>query len=185
MKAYKAGIAKYNAILEEYPDVKQALAPAAAPAKQVAKPEEQKATAASAASLTFTAIYEKFHDAESTNAMSVIDSEIARCTKVRDSSTDEEVQDVMDERIAQLEMNKESIQGDIEAGILSIEGYVAQLKKYQASETANIKKAKEAGVGKEHLKLIMDRIDTVKGEIAEMDQGMAGQAAEAEAAAAA
>jgi hypothetical protein len=28
MKKYKEGLAKYNAILSEYPDVKQALAPA-------------------------------------------------------------------------------------------------------------------------------------------------------------
>lgn len=68
---------------------------------------------------------------------------------------------------------------------MDVAGYVAQIKKYLAYEVANIKKAQAAGLGAEHLKLIMDRIDTVKAEIAEMEQGLAGQEAEAEAATAA
>jgi len=171
--------------LDEFPEVKQALAPAtaAAAAKPVAKPEEQKAPAQQSA-LTVTEIYEKFHDSEQTNAMSVIEKELTRCAQVKDSSKDEEIQDLMEERIEQLKMNKESTEEDINGGFMSIDGYLAQLKKYLAYEMANIKKAKAAGIGNEHLKLIMDRIDTVKAEIAEMEQGMAGQVAEEEAAAA-
>lgn len=112
MKKYKEGLAKYNAILEEYPEVKQALAPAAAaaaaPAKPVAKPEEKKQAPANAASLSITQIYEKFHDSEETNSMAVIEKEVTRCTEVKNSSTDEEVQDLMEERIEQLKMNQES-----------------------------------------------------------------------------
>jgi hypothetical protein len=107
--------------------------------------------------------------------MSVIEKELTRCAQVKDSSADEEVQDLMEERMEQLKMNKESTEEDINGGFLSIEGYLAQLKKYLAYEVANIKKAQAAGIGADHLKLIMDRIDTVKGEIAEMEQGMAGQ----------
>lgn len=116
--------------------------------------------------------------------MSVIEKELTRCAQVKDSSKDEEIQDLMEERIEQLKMNKESTEEDINGGFMSIDGYLAQLKKYLAYEMANIKKAKAAGIGNEHLKLIMDRIDTVKAEIAEMEQGMAGQVAEEEAAAA-
>ena len=75
----------------------------------------------------------------------------------------------MEERIEQLTMNKESTEGDIGCGLLTIDGYLNNLKKYQAYEVNNISNAKAAGVGKEHLMLIMDRIDVVKAEIAEME----------------
>jgi hypothetical protein len=66
-------------------------------------------------------------------------------------------------------MNKESTEGDIGCGLLTIDGYLNNLKKYYKYEVANIGKAKAAGVGKEHLMLIMGRIDIVKAEIAEME----------------
>lgn len=136
MHAYKAGIAKYNAILDEFPEVKEALAPAsAAAAKPAAKAEEKKTAPsnqppAQQSSLTITEIYEQFHDAEQTKAVSVIEKEITRCQQVKDSSTDEDIQDLMEERIEQLKMNKESTEEDINGGFLTVEGYLAQLKKY-------------------------------------------------------
>lgn len=75
----------------------------------------------------------------------------------------------MEERMEYLTMNKESIEGDIGCGLMTIDGYLKKLKKYLAYEVANVGKAKAAGVGNEHLVLIMNRIDAVKGEIAEME----------------
>lgn len=187
MRKYKESLAKYNAILDEFPEVKEALAPPGTKAA-AAKPEEQKKAPAAAteqATMSITDIYETYHDAEQTKAMSVIEKELTRCSQIKDSSKDEDIQDLMEERIEQLKMNKESTEEDINGGFLSIDGYLAQLKKYCAYEVANLKGAQGAGIGAEHLELIQDRIDTAKSEMADMQAGMAGQAAEAEAAVAA
>jgi hypothetical protein len=101
MKKYKDGLAKYNAILNEYPDVKQALAPAAPVTAAVAKPVATKpaAPAQKAAELTLREIYETYHDAEETCSMGVIEKECTRCGQIKDTSPDEETRDIMEERI--------------------------------------------------------------------------------------
>ena len=78
MKKYKDGLAKYNAILAEYPDVKQALAPSAPVTAASAKPvavAKPAAPAQKAAELTLREIYETYHDAEETCSMGVIENE--------------------------------------------------------------------------------------------------------------
>ena len=116
MRIYKDLMAKYNAILEEYPDVKLELQGGAG-AQPQPKAEEQKVSSAAAATskctLSLEEIYEKYHNCEDTNAMSVIEKEIARCTKVKASTKDEELSDIMELRIDQLQSNKESTEGDI------------------------------------------------------------------------
>ena len=110
MKIYKNLMKKYNDILEGYPDVKEALQPQP-------KAEEKKVATAPAATqkctLNLEEIYEQYHNCEDTNSMSIIEKEIARCTKVKASTKDEELQDIMELRIDQLQSNKEATEGDI------------------------------------------------------------------------
>ena len=135
MKKYKDGLTKYNAILAEYPDVKETLAPATA---GTSKP---KPAAPVKKELTLEEIYDKYHDAEQTVAMSLIEKEVKRCTQVMNSSKDQELKDIMEARIEQLNTNQESTMGDIQCQMLDAAGYLKLVKKYLKWEEANLKRA--------------------------------------------
>jgi hypothetical protein len=80
MRKYKEGMAKYNAILAEFPDVREALAPGSTAPIQQPKPV---VSAKVSKELSLEEIYEKYHDAEQTVSMGLIEKEVNRCTEIQ------------------------------------------------------------------------------------------------------
>ena len=124
-------------------------------------------------------VYETWHNPEKFEAVSVIEKEINRCEDLIDMLTgNDELITALKDRIEVLEHQKDSITSDIQNGFLSPAAYLEKLKNYLRSEKANFMAARDDGVDKENLGLIMTRLEQISAEIKEMEQGMQGESAE-------
>lgn len=110
-------------------------------------------------------IYETFHNADEIKSMTVIEKELARCEQILPTLTDDDLTYAMEERIEVLKMTAESTQSDIQNEFLTPQGYLDVCKQYYKYEVENHKKAQAAGLDQDNLKLIKDRVETVKEEI--------------------
>ena len=127
--------ARYAEIVKQHPEIQYqfedaprdkpvAVQSSAVSVTQKKKPEEQKVPAAAAKpQLSVLEIYEKFHDVDSLKAMSVIEHETERCQKLMPTIQDPDMAGEMEVRIEALQMAKESIESDIQNGMLTPEGY--------------------------------------------------------------
>ena len=71
-----------------------------------------------------------------------------------------------------LEHHKESITSDIQNGFLTPEGYLEKLRIYLREEKVHFQAARDDGLDKENLGLIMTRLEQINTEIKEMESGM-------------
>lgn len=118
-------------------------------------------------------VYETWHNPEKYEAVSVIEKEIERCEGLIDMlEGNEQLQNALKDRVEVLEMQKESITSDIQNGFMSPQAYLEKLKNYMKSEKAGFMAARDDGLDKENLALIMTRLEQINAEIKEMEAGL-------------
>ena len=74
-----------------------------------------------------------------------------------------------------LEIKKDSITSDIQNGFMSPQAYLEKLRDYQKSEKANFMAARDDGLDKENLELIMKRLEQINAEAREIEAGLQSQ----------